>query len=423
MITATSCSTVRLRIDDSPAITLTASTLTTRVVVANQHGDNRGDEAAMRGMVEQLSTRLSDAEITILHQFADSNSAVAFDVPVEYLALKLPIFEGIRLAGFAFLESLRLPGDWLLGRRGRHIVDRYRSARLIISAPGGPYFGDLYADHEIVHWFYVWLGRVLGRPLFLYAPSVGPFDNVLLKPVRRRGFRWFDAIALRDGVSAEYLRSFMGDDFEFEVTADSALQDMPLDSEWAPADDAVFRLAVAVRDPGESFREGYDAAVVAAIDAVCKRLDTKVVFLPQLHGPRHRDQPYLESLAARVRGARSVHVESGDKIDSRDHRRIIARADLAIAGRYHPAVFSVAAATPVLVIPYEHKSLGVARQAGIERWVIDHTEARADNLVPMIEEMMGNLDDIRQGLRTHQDEMRRAALRTTDMAIAVAGEQ
>ena len=377
----------------------------------------------MRGMVEQLRSRLPDGEITILHQFADPRSAVAFDPPVEYLALKLPSLEGIRLAGFAFLRFIRLPGDWLLGRGGRRIVDRYRSARLVISAPGGPYFGDLYADHEIVHWFYVWLGKVLGRPLFLYAPSVGPFRNVLLNPIRRRGFRWFDATTLRDGVSADYLRSFMGPDFEFEVTADSALQDVLVEPGSPAGDGSRFRLAVAVRDPGDSLRDKYDAGVVAAIDAVCEQVGTEVVFLPQLHGPRHRDQQYLESLAARVSGAISVQVESGDEIDSRDHRRIIASADLVIAGRYHPAVFSVAAATPVLIIPYEHKSLGVARQAGIERWVIDHSDAREENLVPLIVEMLGELDEIEEGLRSHQEEMRRAALRTTDMAIAVAGDQ
>ena len=377
----------------------------------------------MRAMVRQLSRRLPDAEITILHQFADPRSAVPFEAPVEYLALKLPAIEGIRLALFALLTFLRIPANLVLGRVGRRVVERYRSARLVVSAPGGPYFGDLYADHEIVHWFYVWLGRLLGRPLFLYAPSVGPFRNALLNPIRRRGFRWFEAVALRDGVSAEYLRAFMGSDFEFEVTADSALQEMTADPGPSLESGSVFRLAVAVRDPGQLLRDSYDSAVVAAIDAVCKRQETEVVFLPQLHGPRHLDQPYLEGLASRVRGAKSVQVESGDDIDSRDHRRIIARASLVIAGRYHPAVFSVAAATPVLVIPYEHKSLGVARQAGIEEWVIDHADVRADNVVPMIEEMMGKLDEISEGLRAHQDEMRQAALRTSDMAIAVAGAQ
>jgi len=402
---------------------LTAPTPATGVVVANQHGDNRGDEAAMRAMVQQLSRRLPDAEVTILHQFADPRSAVPFEVAVEYLALKLPAIEGIRLALFAFLTFLRVPANWVLGRDGRRIVERYRSARLVVSAPGGPYFGDLYADHEIVHWFYVWLGRLLGRPLILYAPSVGPFRNALLNPIRRRGFRWFDAVALRDGVSAEYLRGLMGSNFEFEVTADSALQEVTADRGPSQENGSVFRLAVAVRDPGQLLRDSYDSAVVAAIDAVCTLQETEVVFLPQLHGPRHRDQPYLESLASRVRGAKSVHVESGDDIDSRDHRRIIAEAGLVIAGRYHPAVFSVAAARPVLVIPYEHKSLGVARLAGIEKWVIDHTDARGQNLVPMIKEMMGKLDEISEGLRANQDEMRQAALRTTDMAIAIAGDQ
>lgn len=400
---------------------MTASTQASGIVVINQHGDNRGDEAAMRAMVGQLSSRFPDALITIIHQFADRRSAVILDTPVEYLALKLSFIESIRLAVFALLTFLRAPARWVLGRRGRQIVDRYQSARLVVSAPGGPYFGDLYADHEIIHWFYVWLGRILGRPLFLYAPSVGPFRNTLLNPIRRQGFRWFDDIALRDGVSAEHLRSFMGDQFEFEVTADSALQEVTEDPGPSPDNGSAFRLAVAVRDPGPRFRHSYDSAVVAAIDAVCRRHDTEVIFLPQLHGPRHRDQPYLEGLASRVERAKSVLVESGDDIDSRDHRRIIAGANLTIAGRYHPAVFSVAAATPVLVIPYEHKSLGVARQAGIEQWTIDHDLASEETLVPMVEEILGKLVEIKEGLRAHQDEMRKAALRTTDMATAAAG--
>jgi polysaccharide pyruvyl transferase WcaK-like protein len=274
-----------------------------------------------------------------------------------------------------------------------------------------------------VHWFYVWLARILERPVFLYAPSVGPFRNVLLNPIRRRGFRWFDAVAVRDGVSGEYLKTFMGGDFEFEVTADSALQDVIEAPVPFPDSDSVFRLAVSVRDPGPQFRSRYESAVMAAIETVCSHHDTEVTFLPQLHGPRHRDQPYLEGLASRVRGAKSVEVESDIEVDSRDHRRIFAGADLAIAGRYHPAVFSVAAGTPVLVIPYEHKSVGVARQAGIEHWVLDHDQISENETVAMIEEMLSRLDEIRQGLRSHSDGMRRAAVRTTEMAIAVAGGQ
>lgn len=374
----------------------------------------------MRAMVHELYARMPYARFTVVHQFADPSSAVALDVPVDYFSLKLPLLEGLRLALFGVLTLVRVPATWVLGKKGRMLVDRYRTASMVISAPGGPYFGDIYADHEVVHWFYVWLGRLLGRPLFLYAPSVGPFNIPLLEWVRRRGFRWFDGVALRDSVSADYLSQLMGDSFAFEVTADSALQERVEPEEPGPGPH--FQLVVAVRDPGIEFADEYNSGVVAAIEAICRRHDTEVVFLPQLHGPRHRDQPYLESLASSVEGARSVKVESDEDIDSNDHRRLIAAADLVIAGRYHPAVFAVAAATPVIVIPYEHKSWGLAREAGIEEWALDHHAVRPTDLVLIVDEMLSRLDQVGQSLAQRRDSIRETALRTTELAIEVMGD-
>lgn len=51
------------------------------VVVVNQHGDNRGDEAAMRAMVTRLSQGLPGAQFTIVHQFSDPRSEVQLDAP------------------------------------------------------------------------------------------------------------------------------------------------------------------------------------------------------------------------------------------------------------------------------------------------------------------------------------------------------
>jgi len=396
-----------------------SDTPATGVVVINQHGDNRGDEAAMRAMITHLSEGLPDAQFTIVHQFSDPRSQVDLDVPVEYIDIRPSVVEALRLSLFAALSSLRIPWDGVLGRHGRMVVDRYRAAQLVISAPGGPYFGDMYANHEVVHWFYVWLAHLLNRRLFLYAPSAGPFENKLLNPLRRRAFRWFDAVTLRDPFSAEYLRGLMGDKFEVEVTADSALQD--LTDETGPEESESFTLAVSVRDPGPEIRDEYESAVLSAIEAVSEAQPTQVVFLPQLHGPRHKDQPYLETIAAQIKGAQWVRVESGDDLDSREHRRIISEADLVIAGRYHPAVFAIASRTPVLVIPYEHKAWGVARQAGIEHWTVDLSEARGDRLATTMKDLLTRSEEVKKIMNERVHELRQLSLRTTEIALDLIG--
>ncbi len=394
------------------------------VVIVNQHGDNRGDEAAMRAMVRRIAAELPGCRFTVVHQFADPGSEVDPGVPVTYLPLRLPAIEAARLVLFAALRAAGLEVRRLPGRRGRRVVEAYRRARLVVSAPGGPYFGDTYSNHEVVHWFYVWLAVALSRPVVLYAPSVGPFRHRLLNPLRRRGFRWFESVTLREEISAGMLRELTGGTVPAEVTADSALQEGSATASrdgWVPDGDPGLLLVVSVRRPGGGRDAAHDDAVVAALRAACRRVRLHVVFLPQLHGPRHRDQPYLEALARRVEGAASVRVVAEDRLDSDGQRALVAAADLVIAGRYHPAVFSVAAATPVLVIPYEHKAWGLAEAAGIDAWAVDVSEAAGDRLAVALDRLLDSLDEVRGRIEARRDGLVRAARRSTAVALAALG--
>ena len=387
----------------------------TRVVVVNQHGDNRGDEAAMRAMVRGIGERVASPTFTIVHQFADPESEVELDYPVTYLSMRMSLLENVRLLAFGALQVLGIRLPRLAGRRGREIIAAIAGADLVVSAPGGPYFGDLYADHEIVHWLYVWLAHRAGRPLALYAPSCGPFEKRLLNSVRRRGFRWFTSITLREERSAELLRQLVA--VPVTVTTDAALQDAVAPAERRPyASENEFLLVVAVRDPGGGRRELHDRSVVAAIDRVCERHPTSVVFLPQLHGSRHRDAPYLGQLADRVAAAKRVQV-APETLDSVAQRALIAEADCVIAGRYHPAVFAISAATPVLVIPYEHKAMGVAEAAGIGSWATWVTELEPERLGDQVVELVEHADDVRAALQQASVRLRELSNRSSDLAV------
>lgn len=400
--------------------------MTTNFLVINQHGDNRGDEAALRGMVAALRDRVPGARFTVLHQFSAPASAIEL-TDVDYLPLRVPVHEAIRLSFWAAMRRVGIRADVVLGDFGRKIVAAYEQADLVISAPGGPYFGDLYANHEVVHWFYTWMATLHRTPLFLYQPSAGPFRNRIMNPVRRRGFRWFDELTVREAISADYLEAFTGR--RPHVGSDSALQEQVPAIDPTPwtsptsSDGATSALVTGTfRDPGPEHRAAHDAAVVDLLVRVSET-GRNVVLLPQLHGPRHRDEPYLESLAERGR-ARGARVQvAPETLSSNEQRGLVAASDLVLAGRYHPLVFAVSAGIPALVIPYEHKARGFAGAAGLADYVVELGDLHSGALIDRLDDLIEHLQGARDQVRHRAPELRQAALATSDRVIELLDHQ
>lgn len=389
----------------------------TQILIVNQHGDNRGDEAAMRGMVNALRDRVPGAEFCILHQFRSPASAVDL-AGVRYLPLKLPAVEVARLATWAAGARAGVQADTILGRQGREIVEAYRAAALVVSAPGGPYFGDVYADHEVVHWFYVWLATVFDRPLALYQPSAGPFTNRALNPIRRRGFRWFGDVSVRESTSADLLeaftgrRPFLGSDSALEDVIDPLAADDPL---APPAGTAM--VTATFRDPGDHLRPAHDRAVV---DVLVRLADRGVVIrlIPQLVGDRS-DHGYLSTLAARARD-RGAEVTVVDKdITSDRQRALVASSEFVLSGRYHPLVFAVGACRPAVSIPYEHKARAFAHTAGLDDFVVELDELSGGALLDAVERLWSQLDETRSMLEGRAPELRARAAATADRVASM----
>ena len=400
--------------------------MTVRFLVINQHGDNRGDEAALRGMVAGLRRHLPQSTFTVLHQFASAASEIRIS-DVVYLPLRIPVHEALRLSTWAALRRIGCRAEWVLGQIGRRILAAYESADLVISAPGGPYFGDLYANHEVVHWFYTWMARLLQKPLALYQPSAGPFRNRLLNPVRRRGFQWFNEISVREADSANYIEELTG--HRPIVGSDSALQ------EQITADGHVLwpgsrcaggveegLVAATFRQPGPKHRATHDRAVV---DLVVRVSETgrNIVLLPQLHGPRHCDEPYLQSIAERSR-SRGANIEVAPIfLSSYEQRRIVGASDFVLAGRYHPLVFAVSAGIPAIVIPYEHKARGFATAAGLAEFIVELDDLGSGSLLTCFTHLEQTLDATRRQVQEREPALRRAAQETSSRVAALANRQ
>ena len=59
------------------------------ILIVNQHGENRGDEAAMRAMFRGLEKKLKEVKFTLIVQFQDPNLQISFDEDVELLHIKM----------------------------------------------------------------------------------------------------------------------------------------------------------------------------------------------------------------------------------------------------------------------------------------------------------------------------------------------
>ncbi|HEX9992019.1 MAG TPA: polysaccharide pyruvyl transferase family protein [Acidimicrobiales bacterium] len=391
------------------------------ILIVNQHGENRGDEAALRAMLHGFRERLVDPHFTVLLEVRDRQLPLDLGDDVEVLH-ELDLLPGA--AGLALLALGLRVRRLLPGTAGR-LADAYERADLVVSAPGGPYFGDGYWRNEPVHWFLAWLGVRRRKPVFYYAPSAGPFRLRLLNPVRRALFRRLARpLAVREERSAVHLRELLGPAAPVEVTADSALQRrLPP----APREDGDDRFVVAVsalrwRWPGHPDPDGaqaaYDAAVVAGLAHLAdRRPDAHLRFFPQLYGARHSDVPYLRSLAERLPAGTSWEVVDPG-LDSDGQQRLLGASDLVLAGRYHPQVFAVAAGVPGVCVAYEHKARGLMEAVGLGDLVIDAATVTPAGLAKAFDRVLDERDAIAARLREAAAHLERRSARTTTMAVA-----
>lgn len=402
------------------------------ILIVNQHGENRGDESAMRAMIDGLETELGPVHYTIVVQFRDTGLTVPFRESVTLLHLRMPLIDMAGLFTYGLLRRVGLSLRLLLTSRTRPIVAAYETADLVLSAPGGPYFGDIYADHEIVHWFYVWLATVYGKRLFLYAPSAGPFRIRWLNLVRRHLFRRFDVLCVREAISAGYLEALLGKGAAINVTADAAIQqrieprrrDEYFRDARAPLASRVLVAVSAIeyKFPGEADpavrQQRYDEALAQCLQHLADSRSCHFLFVPQLYGGVHDDAPYLRRLAARLPANTSWELVD-QTLDSDGQRAIFGMADLCIASRYHPQIFAASAGVPGICIYYEHKALGFMRLLGLEDFAFDIRDPDAAAMCRKLDEVLQRRDALARQIDERMPAIRTRSRRTTELAAAL----
>ena len=400
------------------------------ILIVNQHGENRGDEAAMRAMLSAFATSLGDVEFTLIYQFRSRSLHLQFEQTVEALPMVLPPLEYLQLLIFTLLKLAGIELNSILSPTLKAIVRAYRKTDLVVSAPGGPYFGDIYVNHEIFHWWFILLGHLYRKPLFLYATSAGPFNIKPMNVVRRWLFRKFSRLVTREELSAAHIKKLLGKKTDVTITADSAIQQIPetfpraqyFANRSTPSQEALL-VAISLNDykyPGSNVpdhhKAEYDANMIATLSYLAEKYSAYLMFFPQLYGGFHSDTPYLKKIANQLPA--STRWEIVDQLaDSNLQRRLFAMCDLHVASRYHPAIFCNITSVPGICIYYEHKALGFMQQLDLEKYAFDIWNLDRTKLCSALDEIIENRPHLIAHLKGRAPTLRDRALKTTELAV------
>ncbi len=394
-----------------------------KILIIHAHNSNRGDEAAVKAMVDELLLIYPDSEIVI------SNNGFTpyprMDKRVKQIK-RFPVLEN-KLSQLDFLIAAYTGGKVAFTSYGREFIRQIKDADIVLHAPGGPSIGDIYEKAEMLYLLRLNMVRRLGKPYVFYAPSMGPFKNETRNKLRKEILNNAAAIVVRDPISFNYVKDFVPNK-DILLALDSAFQhdiDMDYnagvldgyselkeflkkhskcigvtitDLKWHPTHKNNSNIAEAIDDTFNDFikkktEEGYG-----------------IVFVPQLYGSSN-DSTLMKKYC--LNDNCFIVSDKEDKFDAYFQQYIISKLHAVVGMRYHSNIFSAKMGVPFISISYEQKMKGFMLNMNLQEYCIELQELSKGMLQEKFDLLLRTHSEYKKTLIKKHDLMKDAAYKTT----------
>lgn len=331
---------------------------------------NRGVEALIVPIVQQLRLRVPSAQLSVVTQTPDYDDLRLGGDDVTFVRDCFPDFEKSRLLRW------RAHGAQYWGRllpMFQKMCAMIRSATIII-ATGGDIFGSDYGCMRR----HLWPLRIAidaGVPVVLLAQSVGPFKTTKEAEVFRSVAQRCRFLTVRERMSYEYVTNELGISTDrIHLTADPAFLLEPVGSESARAlrefyGISTVRPTVAVAasrgieqyalcDSGRHERAWSDV-----VEMMVQKFDVDVLFVPHVQecDSRNDDRVTATRLLRRLGYNDRVHVAAADHTAS-EFKSLIGMCEMVIAERMHAAIAGLSSGVCTVAVGYSVKAKGIMRE-------------------------------------------------------------
>ncbi len=359
-----------------------------RILLTNQHGNNRGDESAVIGLIESIYKIVDkNAQITILKQSGEYRF-ITENYPIQEKSMIVSLKGLIEMTLWILFRLINLDIRKILSRKFNEFINLHEESDLILSSCGGPYIGDIYINHEIIHICHLVVPLLLNKKVAFAAPSMGPFNVRIMNPLRRILLQKVDLIILRDPVSYKYVLDFGINPNKVFVTADACFAHcIDVKSNVIKEKNIIGITPLKYNYPNTSnkkkMQSKYEETVVKTLNNLMDEdKELKVEFFPQLYG-KHSDLPLINDIVGRLKYPERAIIFS-NKLSGPMQQKEIAGLKAMIATRYHSAVFAIKMCVPCICIAYEHKAKGLMESVGLKEYLLDiYTVTEQDILSKM----------------------------------------
>ena len=373
-----------------------------KILITNSVPLNGGDEALLQATVESLQARWPQSQIAVLCKDAEQAR---------------PRFTGLVIEpDLEFVKSS--------SQRDR-VSNLYREADLVLSAPGG-FLNDHYPLAERLRGFE--LANALGKPVVLFAQSIGPFWKEESIRRIREVLNRVSLISVRDAASKQHLVDCGVAGTKIRETADAAFL-------WRHLAPGLYRQKNGpVRSIALSFRIwplGDQVEIQRTLGKarqLCRHLladpNRSLVFLSTCQGI----EGYVDDslLAVQIVEALPHELRERCRVDRarynpRELMQLYGQCDAFIGMRLHGCILSMLAGTPALGLGYEQKTQEVFRQLDLEPYQV-RFETELDDWLCSTERLLADIEKIRAALPASLDRLAsRAALSLDCMEESLKG--
>jgi colanic acid/amylovoran biosynthesis protein len=403
-----------------------------RLLITNAYSArNRGDAAIVLGMLRGLRSQVTFSRAEIVVSSSDPRfDGPSYGIPVipSLRALCAGVAPGPLLPELLFVLVV-LPAClvWALAQRSvgvdlwlpgplRRVLRSYSHTDLVVAAGGGYLYttsgtrGNLVLLSTVLSFL---LGRLLDKPVVLYAQSIGPFSSRIQAWLVRRALDRVQLIQVRERRSLTLLQGWklrvpvvLATDAAFLIAAESP----PGPSVCAgPASCVGVTVRHWFRDASRQLR--YEQLLAAFVDWLIAEAKAQVVFVPQVtHAlAGDDDRAVARRVVARLRqpgGAQLVEAE----LRPGQVKSLCGRMRFFLGTRMHSNLFASSMGVPVLAIGYLPKTSGLMEELGLAEWTLPIDTLELSSLQAAYGRLVGHESSVRSWLARRIPELERSAL-------------
>jgi colanic acid/amylovoran biosynthesis protein len=371
--------------------------------------DNKGDAALLSVLISDIRRAFDNPHITVLTMDKIKKDEIFEKVDVKngfmyyvsdyytnpFYKMMHAIF--VTMATFMWAYVYRYFGQSIpLPQYLEDVCLLYRDADLVIPVGGGYIRGKSGFMDTVILFFIIHpllFTYVLHKPTINYSQSVGPFGNKFQEYMAKFAIKKVTGIIVREKITLDLLKKWgvtknvlLSVDSGFLFTSNSSKD---LRKEFnIPAQQMIVGVTVRKWLASEAQKK-YEVTVAQLCDYIIKKYNAIVIFIPQVTVENHADDDRESSkrVYSFIEQKKNVRVMT-ERYDHQTIKALYGGLDYLVGTRFHSVIFALTSYVPSIAVEYEHKTRGIMRDLGLEKWVVDIRKTQISQLIDLFDQLV-----------------------------------